>query len=320
MTTLDQAIAQMRANGMPEFPPGHPKVGIGRITRYGPKKNGWYRLEVLRTRGNREVIVGAFGYWGKLEPQKIEVDWKGDLGRGARRARGEGAGERAHRAREARGSREARANRAQEQWRARSRRPAPKWLIDHGEPERPPSEYLQRKGVQPEACRFFTDGTLLVPMLHYNATDGARLAGLQKISPDGTKRFNKGMAMEGAACRLGEPPSDGDLILITEGFATGLSLREATVRSVPVFLAFNAGNLKPVAERLRARYPLSPLIFCADDDWKTKRHDGTPWNPGVEYAQATPRARQAIPGSSGRSSTNRSREEKWTDFNDLHLA
>jgi phage/plasmid primase-like uncharacterized protein len=87
----------------------------------------------------------------------------------------------------------------------------------------------------------------------------------------------------------GQPPNDGDLILVTEGYATGLSIREATVNSVPVYVAFDAGNLKPVAERLRARYPLSPLIFCADDDWKTKRPDGTPWNPGVEYAQAAAR-------------------------------
>jgi hypothetical protein len=87
MTTLDQAIAQMRANGMPEFPPGHPKVGIGRITRYGPKKNAWYVLHCYSTRGNREVIVGAFGYWGKLEPCKIEVDWKGFSPRSARSSR-----------------------------------------------------------------------------------------------------------------------------------------------------------------------------------------------------------------------------------------
>src|SRR4051812_37181614 len=76
MTTIDQAIAQMRACGMPEFPPGHPRVDIGRIVRYGPKKAAWYVLRSFRTRGGRDVIVGAYGHWGKLEPAKIEVDWK----------------------------------------------------------------------------------------------------------------------------------------------------------------------------------------------------------------------------------------------------
>jgi putative DNA primase/helicase len=320
MSTIDQAIAQMRADGMPEFPPGHPKIGVGRITRYGPKKAAWYRLEVLRTRGNREVIVGAYGYWGKLEPQKIQVDWKGisseERGELEARARENERIERAKREDRAKGA----ANRAHEQWKgALTGEQLAKWFAEHGEPDRIPSEYLKRKGVQPEACRFLVDGTVLVPMLHYDATDGARLAGLQKIASDGVKRFNKGMAKEGAACRLGVAPTDGDVLLLAEGYATGLSLREAVMRTLPVFLAFDAGNMKPVAERLRARYPLSPIVFCADDDWKTTRHDGTPWNPGVEYAQAAARAvgyawviRPLFNESS--------RQEKWTDFNDLHLA
>ena len=317
MTTLDQAIAQMRANGMPEFPLGHPHIE-GKITRYGPKKNAWYVLHVLRTRGNREVIVGAYGYWGKLDPQKIDVDWKGfsaeeraELEQRARdqeRAEKEKREERARRA----------ANRAHEQWRgALTPAQLQAWFAEHGDAGRPLSEYLARKGVEPEACRFFNDGTLLVPMVHYDATDGGKLAGLQKISPDGTKRFNKGMAKEGAACRLGPPPNDGDTILITEGYATGLSIREAVLRSSCVFVAFDAGNLKAVAQRIRARYPLSPFIFCADDDWKTKRPDQTPWNPGVEYAQAAARevgyawvVRPLF--------VEAGREDKWTDFNDLH--
>ncbi len=318
MSSIDQAIAQMRANGMPEFPPGHPKVDAGKITRYGPKKNAWYVLHSYRTKGGRDVVVGAYGYWGKLEPAKIEVDWttysseeRAELERRAREQ------ERAEQEkREDRGRRAA--NRAHEQWRsALTAAQLREWLAEHGQADRALSEYLRRKGVEPEACRFFTDGTVLVPMVHYDATDGGRLAGLQKIAPGGEKRFNKGMVKEGAACRLGAPPSDGDTILICEGFATGLSIREAIVRSLAVYVAFDAGNLKAVAQRLRARYPLSPFIFCADDDWMTARPDGSPWNPGVEYASAA--AREV-----GYSWVVRplfleaSREARWTDFNDLH--
>jgi hypothetical protein len=48
-------------------------------------------------------------------------------------------------------------------------------------------------------------------------TGPRRLVGLQKIAPDGKKRFNKGIGMEAAACRLGGAPKSGELILLTEG-------------------------------------------------------------------------------------------------------
>jgi hypothetical protein len=102
MTTLDQAIAQMRANGMPEFPPGHPKVGVGRITRYGPKKNAWYVLHCYRTRGNREVIVGAFGLLGQARALQDRGRLEGLLVGGARGARGARASRSASSARSAR--------------------------------------------------------------------------------------------------------------------------------------------------------------------------------------------------------------------------
>ena len=77
MASLDDAIGQMLAMGMPEFPAGHPAVGLGRITRYGPKKRAWYRLDEVRARSGAVVVVGAFGLWGKIDSAKIEVDWKG---------------------------------------------------------------------------------------------------------------------------------------------------------------------------------------------------------------------------------------------------
>jgi hypothetical protein len=108
--------------------------------------------------------------------------------------------------------------------------------------------------------------------------------------PDGTKRFNKGMAKEGAACLLGQPPPMATRSWCARASPRGSRSARRRCESLPVYLAFDAGNLKPVAERLRARYPLSPIIFCADDDWKTKRPTARPWNPGVEYAQAAARS------------------------------
>ncbi|MBL0168493.1 MAG: toprim domain-containing protein, partial [Propionivibrio sp.] len=69
-------------------------------------------------------------------------------------------------------------------------------------------------------------------------------------------------------------------------FATGASIHEAT--GYPVAVAFNAGNLEPVAKALRAKFPDLRLIVCADDDV------GTAGNPGMTKATAAARAVGAL--------------------------
>ena len=71
-------------------------------------------------------------------------------------------------------------------------------------------------------------------------------------------------------------------LCLCEGYATGASIYEAT--SYPVAVAFNTGNLLPVAQSLRARFPDSRLVLCADDDAAT---DG---NPGLTKAKEAARA------------------------------
>lgn len=264
MATLDQVIAQMMAADMPPVPANFPST-LGKVVRYGPKKKAWYRLREYTTRKGERLYSGQFGLWRGADPGTIRVEFEradvdaADLADIRRRhAELEAAEEarredRAHRA----------ANRAIAQWQA---------ARATGE-----SPYLVRKGVQAEkGLRFTTDGTLLVPMIRYDvpekteAPDGERpvrrLVGLQKIAPDGSKRFNKGMAKAGAACRLGKAPRDGEPILIVEGVATALSVRQAIGGAHAVFVAFDAGNLLPVAKVLRSMMPKSPIVFCADDD------------------------------------------------------
>ncbi|OQW94719.1 MAG: hypothetical protein BWK79_04935 [Beggiatoa sp. IS2] len=53
-------------------------------------------------------------------------------------------------------------------------------------------------------------------------------------------------------------------IFITEGYVTGTSVCEAT--GCPVAVAFNAGNLLPVAKKVRAEYPMAKIIIAADRD------------------------------------------------------
>ena len=116
---------------------------------------------------------------------------------------------------------------------------------------------------------------LLVP-----ARDEAGALGtLQFIGPDGVKRFLTGGRIRGCYCAIGRP---GDCLLLAEGYATAATIFEATGCAVAV--AFNAGNLLPVAQALRRKFPALRLVVCADDD------AGTPGNPGLTHARAAARA------------------------------
>jgi len=161
--------------------------------------------------------------------------------------------------------------------------------------------YLERKGLRSaHGARLGRHGMLVVP-----AYDTAgELQTLQFIGADGMKRFLRGGQKRGASCLVGLP---GVHVLIAEGFATACSLTEAT--GMPCLVAFDAGNLGPVAIALRKTMPRAHITVCGDDDWKT---DG---NPG--WAMAA-RAARAVGGElrlPGPWPANRG--QKDTDFNDL---
>jgi putative DNA primase/helicase len=160
-------------------------------------------------------------------------------------------------------------------------------------------EYLTARGIQPHGVR--CDGVrLLIPM---RDTSGA-VQSLQTITPDGDKRFHSGGKVTGCYFGIGKP--DG-LVIVCEGFATGASIRECTGHAVAV--AFNAGNLQPVAVALHSKYPAVKIIIAADDDHLT------PGNPGMTKALA---AAQAVGGFLAVPSFPADRPDKATDFNDLH--
>ena len=123
-----------------------------------------------------------------------------------------------------------------------SARPAPD---DHS--------YLTAKKVAPLGLRMDARGHLVVPL-----QDGdGRLHSVETIAPDGAKRYLAGGAKRGHFAVVGAEP--GPLaeptapLLICEGWATGASLHIATGHTV--IAAMDAGNLMPVAEALRARFP-----------------------------------------------------------------
>jgi putative DNA primase/helicase len=158
--------------------------------------------------------------------------------------------------------------------------------------------YLTRKGIATNGARMHRE-SLVLPI---RDTAGA-LHSLQFITPEGEKRFLPGGRIRGCYFGIGKP--DG-VLCIAEGFATGASIHEATGHAVAV--AFDAGNLQPVAKALRDKFPELRLILCADDDWKT---DG---NPGTTKARE---AALAVGGLLAIPSFGADRPEKATDFNDL---
>src|SRR5262249_5325447 len=105
--------------------------------------------------------------------------------------------------------------------------------------------YLQRKRVNAHGSRLDGDKLLLAAR-----NSAGAVTSLQRIAPDGRKRFPKGTTVKGAYFSIGTPNAR---IVICEGFATGATIHLVTGDAVAV--AFNCGNLKPVAKALRAKYP-----------------------------------------------------------------
>ena len=162
-------------------------------------------------------------------------------------------------------------------------------------------DYLIRKGIKTHGVKRHGN-ELIVPV-----RQGSEITSLQFISPEGDKRFLSGGKVQGGYFSIGAP--QGSLAMcVCEGFATGASINEAT--GLPVAVAFNAGNLAPVAQAMRSRFPDLLIVVCADDDYLT---DG---NTGLAKAKE---AAQSIGGRVAIPQFGENRPEKATDFNDLAL-
>ncbi len=143
--------------------------------------------------------------------------------------------------------------------------------------------YLKRKGVCPIGdIKQDSQGRLVVPMRNAKGS----LVSLQFIARDGEKRFLPGGEKKG--CYSPIPAKDGGKdgpLLIAEGYATAASLRIAT--GFEVWVAFDAGNLLPVSQVAREKYPDRVIVLCADNDI----HEDGSENVGVRDAT---KAAQAI--------------------------
>lgn len=234
----------------------------GKLTRYrvqGDKagsRNGWAVLY------SHPISSGAFGSWKTGESHT----WREASHKPQTPA------ERAELQRQLaamRAARDAERDKVQEGARARAAK-----LWTRARPATNVHPYLQRKGVGAYGVRQLRE-LLLIPARDAHGV----LHTLQFIGPDGAKRFLSGGRIAGCYFSIGRPL---DSLLICEGLATGSTLYAATGRAVAV--AFNAGNLQPVASALRAKFPELSLIIVADNDLMT------PGNPGVTRATQAARA------------------------------
>ena len=137
-----------------------------------------------------------------------------------------------------------------------------------------PHPYLERKGLSVRGCgglRVDAQGWLVIPMWV-----GREISSIQRISPEGDKKFWPGAPVGGAVYLIG---ARSGLDVLCEGFATGLTLFQS-IPNCRVVVAFNAGNL---LDACRYVDRLGLAVVAADNDHATQAKVG--FNPGVEKAQ-----------------------------------
>lgn len=269
-SNFDDVLGQLRDAGL-LIPNGDLRIGTHKPVRClveggGREKRGWYLLKEWAPSTDRVLIVGAFGVWrGNDKGSQKVVLPKDDTGRitPEQREAMKRVWADAAKAAELQRAREADAAAAMA---------AKAWARLQPEGESP---YLQRKGVLGYGLKFTTNDTAVVPLVD----TGGKIHGLQFLRTPAQAREGKrpvkefwpaGLVKRGHFHLLGHAPHW--IVLVAEGYATAASLHAAT--GYPVVCAFDAGNLKPVAEALRKRYKLAKILICADDDILGKcRHD-----------------------------------------------
>ena len=135
------------------------------------------------------------------------------------------------------------------------------------------------------------------------------LCNLQRILPDGTKRFLAGGRVKGAYSPIGTL-EQGQKLYICEGWATGATIHTET--DAAVACAMTAGNLLDVGRHLQRHYPDHPLIIAGDDDRKTEAAGkGNPGRDAANKAAAVLGCNLVLPPFPANAPLNLS------DFNDL---
>lgn len=259
-SNYDDVLSQLQAAGLLVD-----SLEIGRLRRCrtadgGREKRGWFLLHEIRLDNGNDLIVGSFGVWQGSEnnARKVEIS-KNEISREQAEAL---------RKRLAEDKRRSELERKAEAERAAARASAA-WKKCDATGE---STYLQRKGVAGYGVRYSPSGAMVIPLLDTsNNIHGLQIIRGKNRKPGTQEKeyWPVGLIKKGRFHLIGMPTAGG-LLLLVEGYATGASLHAAT--GLPVAVAFDANNLVPVGEALRARYKGLRILACADDDNTQKCH------------------------------------------------
>lgn len=333
-SNLDDVISQLQASGLVVDRPLVPNKFLRFKVEGDREKRGWAKLFEFAGADGELLLTGSYGVWRGDDRGAIKVELPK-----LERKRADPAVLAAIKARQAEDAKRVEAQRRAEVQRHAAK--ATRWWAECSPTGESP--YLTKKGLPPGklyGARLSPTGNLVIP-----AQDGKGATfGLQVIF-QGNPREKKrevgklftpaGMEKKGKWFQIGSPAASGGIIVVCEGFATGASIHEAT--GLPVAVAFDAGNLQPVAEALAKMHRNRlKMLFAADDDYlgtcrECKEytlvaepacgHCGKPHgkeNTGVSRARTAALAVDGavvVPVFEGERPTNR---KGPTDFNDLH--
>lgn len=127
--------------------------------------------------------------------------------------------------------------------------------------------YLAGKGLPGFTFPVLPDGALLLSLVD----ESGAVVAAQTITAQGEKRLLSGSAKKGAYHAINAPESLQEVI-IGEGLATVLSVHLMRPDALAV-VAIDAGNLLPVAQVMRRKYPQAQIIIAADNDAEPGRRN-----------------------------------------------
>lgn len=185
--------------------------------------------------------------------------------------------------------------------------------------------YLAAKGItNPDAIaglrqnEYKDNDNLIIPVLYEN-----EIVNLQSINQDGGKRFLAGGQVQGAYAFIGKADDVEKVgVVMAEGYATAASIYEATGK--PVIIAFDAGNMVAVAERLAQKMPQNvPVVIAVDNDAsqtgiKKARQAAALLGDRATAIQPEFSMTQIQQYQKGKGVDEKGRPPLPSDFNDLH--
>lgn len=219
------------------------------------KKRGWYVLKFWRLKSGAEYIVGNFGCFYGADTSNFSISLPKHVSINAEES-----------ARFKRECEQQAKIKAAEEAKLRAQCAEESAATFASLPVEGGSPYLTRKKVRAFGLRF-SRGSIVIPLVDM----AGKIHGLQFIAPNGDKKFKTGTAKKGHFFVIGAqdaPP----VIAFAEGYATAASIHQCTGWMTVV--AFDAGNLLPVAEAFRPQFPAAAFVFCGDDDAGSETNTG----------------------------------------------